>query len=238
MADIAPSRGWQGTILRLMRAGDYLLTVTGRQMIGPRYLRLSFSASGLLADQPPHPTMWIRLWFADGGRLHQRGYTLVNPRPVADAFDIEFALHDGLASRWAEAAQPGDTIHATVLGSYFRMPRPAPSGFIIVGDTASLPAINSLLGAIGDVPAQVFLEANHDSDRELPVAGDGNVVWVDRLDNGEALLRAVSEASFEAPDHFGWVACDNRTTRAVAKVFREKYLIPRRSIKAQGYWQA
>jgi NADPH-dependent ferric siderophore reductase len=34
------------------------------------------------------------------------------------------------------------------------------------------------------------------------------------------------------------VACDNRTTRTVAKVLREQYSIPRRSIKAQAYWVA
>lgn len=29
-------------------------------------------------------------------------------------------------------------------------------------------------------------------------------------------------AAYAAQDHFGWVACDNRTTRAVAKVLREQ----------------
>jgi NADPH-dependent ferric siderophore reductase len=35
-----------------------------------------------------------------------------------------------------------------------------------------------------------------------------------------------------------WVACDNRITREVAKVFREDYKIARKSIKAQAYWVA
>ena len=42
------------------------------------------------------------MWFADGDKLHQRGYTLVDPNPEADTVDIEFALHDGVASRWAQ----------------------------------------------------------------------------------------------------------------------------------------
>ena len=50
------------------------------------------------------------------------------------------------------------------------------------------------------------------------------------------LFGAVSEAAYDAEDHFGWVACDNRTTRAVAKILREDYRIPRTSIKAQAYW--
>jgi NADPH-dependent ferric siderophore reductase len=238
MSEKKPTRGFQGAVLKLLRAGDYTLTVTGKRQISPHYLRLSFNAGGLLADRPLHPTMWIRMWFADGDKLHQRGYTLVDPNPAADTVDIEFALHDGIASDWARDAQPGDTIEATVLGSNFTLPEPAPAGYVIVGDTASLPAINSLLTAIGDAPARVFLEAGHEDDKQLPVARSTDVAWVDRKNGGEALVEAVAAAAFDAPDHFGWVACDNRTTRAVAKVFREQYKIPKKSIKAQAYWVA
>jgi NADPH-dependent ferric siderophore reductase len=238
MSDKKPTRGFQGTVLKLLRAGDYQLTVTGRREISPHYLRLSFNAGGMLEGSPLHPTMWIRMWFADGEKLHQRGYTLVDPNPAADTVDIEFALHDGVASNWAQHAEPGDTIEITVLGSNFTLPEPPPAGYVIVGDTASLPAINSLLTAIGDAPARVFLEAGYDDDKQLPVVRGADVVWVDRKNAGEALVEAVSSSSFDASDHFGWVACDNRTTRAVAKVFREKYNIPRKSIKAQAYWVA
>ena len=225
-------------MLKMLRAGDYQLTVTGRCEISAHFLRLSFQAVGMLSDRPLHPTMWIRMWFADEDKLHQRGYTLVDPNPQADTVDIEFALHDGIASRWAKDVQPGDTIEVTVLGSNFSLPEPRPAGYVIVGDTASLPAINSLLTAIGDVPARVFLEAGYDDDKQLPVARSADVVWVDRKNAGEALLQAVSSSAFDASDRFGWVACDNRTTRAVAKVFREDYHIPRKSIKAQAYWVA
>jgi NADPH-dependent ferric siderophore reductase len=238
MSENRPSRGFQGAVLKLLRAGDYQLTVTGRREISPHYLRLSFDAGGMLTDRPLHPTMWIRMWFTDGDKQHQRGYTLVEPNPDADTVDIEFALHDGVASQWAQNAQPGDTIEVTVLGSNFTLPEPPPAGYVIVGDTASLPAINSLLNAIGDAPARVFLEAGHDDDKQLPVARSGGVVWVDRKNSGESLVRAVSESAFDAAGHFGWVACDNRTTRAVAKVFREDYKIPRKSVKAQAYWVA
>lgn len=236
MVDDKPSRGWQGAVLKLFRAGEYELTVTGREQISEHYLRLNFDAGGMLAERLIHPTMWIRMWFPDGTKLHQRGYTVVNPDPTADTVDIEFALHDGIASRWACAAQPGDTIGATVLGSSFTLPTPRPAGYVIVGDTASLPAINSLLDSIGDAPAAVFLAAGHDDDSDLPVAREAGVTWIDCRESGEALVEAVSEAAYDAEDHFGWVASDNRTTRAVANVLRERYRIPRTSIKAQAYW--
>ncbi|MCT7656917.1 siderophore-interacting protein [Mycobacterium deserti] len=238
MPDHKPSRGFQGAVLKLLRAGDYQLTVTGSRQISPHYLRLSFEAGGLLNDRPLHPTMWIRMWFADGDKLHQRGYTLVDPDPQAGTVDIEFALHQGVASNWARNAKPGDTIEVTVLGSNFSLPEPPPGGYVIVGDTASLPAINSLLSAIGGAPARVFLEAGHDDDKQLPVARSTDVVWVDRKNGGEALVETVRASAFDASDHFGWVACDNRTTRAVSKVFREDYRISKKAIKAQAYWVA
>jgi len=237
MSDTTPSRGLTGAVLKLFGAGDHQLTVTAKTRISPHYLRLSFAAGGLLANRSLHPTMWIRLWFTDGAKLHQRGYTLVDPDRANDTVDIEFALHDGVASHWAEGAQPGDTIDATVLGSNFTLPQPRPAGYVIVGDTASLPAINSLLDAIGDAPARVFLEAAHDDDTALPVRG-ADVTWVRRRDAGQALVSAVREAAFHASGHFGWVACNNRTTRAVATALREDYRIPRKSIKAQAYWVA
>ena len=128
MSDTKLSRGFAGAVLKLLRAGDYELTVTGRTEVTPHYLRLSFQAGGLLANRSLHPTQWIRMWFTDGEKLHQRGYTLVNPDPANDTVDVEFALHDGVASRWAEQAQPGDTIEATVLGSNFALPEPRPAG--------------------------------------------------------------------------------------------------------------
>jgi NADPH-dependent ferric siderophore reductase len=233
-----PSRGLPGALVKLFRGSDHALTVTGRTEIGPHYLRLHFESGDLLRERRVHPTMWVRGWFPAGEQSHQRGYTLVNPDPVNNTVEIDFAMHDGVATRWAAAAGPGDVLDVTVLGSDFVLPSPGPGGYVIAGDTASLPAINSLLGAIGDTPATVFLEAPHDDDRELPVAGAAQVTWVGRENAGAALVDAVGAAAFDATDHFGWVACDNRTTRTIAAVLRDDYGIPRKSIKAQGYWAA
>ena len=84
----------------------------------------------------------------------------------------------------------------------------------------------------------VFLEAAYADDKDLPVARNADITWVDRKNAGEALLQAVRSAAFDAGDHFGWVACDNRTTRSVAKVLREDFGIPRKSMKIQAYWVA
>ena len=233
------ARGWQGAVLKVMGAPDFELTVTGRQQVTSHFVRLNFDAGGLLVDRTPHPTMWIRLWFSNGGKvMQQRAYTVINPDVEKGTFDLDFAIHDGPAPNWAQEVEIGGKIAATVMGSKFAVPEPDPKGFVIVGDTASLPAINTLLGAINGAPAKVWLESQHDDDTAIPVAATKNteVRWVPREGEGKALVAAVEASAFDASGYFGWVACDMKTTRATVGVLKNKYKLDKKSIKSQGYW--
>ena len=238
------SRGWQGAVLKLMGADDYELTVTGSRQITDHYVRVDFTGGGLLKDRPVHPTMWIRMWFVNKhGKIHQRGYTLVDPDPSTDTFSIEFAIHDGAAPRWALSAQPGDVISATFMGSKFALPEPAPKGWLVAGDPAALPAINSLLEALTastpTVPATIWFEVSHDDDRELPIAVREHdaLNYVERGSDGSAIVEQVRAAAFDASDHFAWVALDMTATRAIAGVFKSDYKLDKKSVKAQAYWR-
>lgn len=227
-------------ILKMWRADDYKLRVTSTERITDTYVRIGFTAGGLLADHPVHPTQFIRLWIPDEttGKLHHRGYTLVDQDPENDHFYIEFAIHSGPASEWAQRATVGDMLEASVLGSKFDLPDTAPSEYIIFGDTASLPAVNSLLDAIGDTPARVWLEWQHESDISLPVRDRPNhtVTWLQRLDGGRLLRERAQEIS--VPDTaFAWVACEGSTTRAIVKTLKTVHGLPKTSIKYQAYWK-
>ena len=230
-------KGFNGIVLKALGADDYRLTVTSVTEVTEKYLRIGFTGGGLLAAHPVHPTQWIRIWFAeDSGDLVQRGYTLVDPDPANDSFDIEFALHGGPASRWAEKASVGDTLDATVMGSKFQVPQPVPSEFVIFGDSASLPAINSLLDAIGETPARVWLEWQEESEQSLPVrtGPKTEVTWVERVNYGQ-LLRQAADSVDCASDGFGWAACDAATTRAVTKSLKSK--LPKHNVAGRGYWR-
>ena len=233
-------RGWQGAVMKILGGDDFTFTLTGKEAVTDHYLRLRFHGGGLLTGSAIHPTMWVRLWFADGGKLHQRGYTLVDPDPATDTFDIEFAIHDGTAARWAQDAHVGDAIGATLMGSKFAIPDPAPAGWLVAGDTASLPSINSLLDSLGDsgAGATIWFEYQHESDRSLPLRAraQDTVHWLPRERDGAALVDAVRSAAFDAADHFGWVALDSTSTRTVAGLFRDDYGIPKKSVKSQAYW--
>ncbi|WP_432026887.1 siderophore-interacting protein [Streptomyces sp. 1222.5] len=235
-------RGWEGAVLKLLRAKDFVLTVTEAEDVTADYRRLRLSDGGLLAATGVHPTMWVRLWFSADGRPHQRAYTLVDPDPAAGTFALEFALHEGVASDWARAARPGDTIEATVQGTGFQRPDPVPSHLLAIGDPASLPAVNSLLGALGSAPATLWFEGGLDG---LPSHADPDrheIREVPRRDAGAHLVervRAELPAVLAAtPDPYVWIACDTTTTRALVSYVRKELGVPKQRLHALGYWRA
>ncbi|GAB3131393.1 siderophore-interacting protein [Tsukamurella serpentis] len=234
-------RGVSGLILKAMRADDYVFTVIRTEHVNDHYHRIRFDGGAFLTENPWFPTMWVRLWIpksgeastdADEGSLAQRGYTIVDPE--GSEFSIEFAVHDGPAPRWAVDAEPGDRIAATMMGSDLTVPEsPAPSEYVLVGDTASIPAINSLVDSAG-VPCRVFLEYQHIAEREIPVRG-ASVTWVPREDRGATLVSTVTTASIPR-DAFLFVAAESRATREITRAAKRDLGLPKDRIKSQAYW--
>ncbi|MFI2345856.1 siderophore-interacting protein [Streptomyces sp. NPDC019443] len=235
--------GWQGVALKLMRGKDFTFTVRSNERISEHLHRLTFTDGGMLSATGTHPTMWVRLWFEDDGRPHQRAYTLVDPDPAAGTFSMEFVLHPGRASDWARAAEVGDTIEATVQGTGFTVPDPLPSQLLVVGDPASRPAINSLLESMPLTPATIWFESSDPSDADgIPhqdTAGR-RVVRVPRRDGGAELVETVRSS---LPAHldansYVWIACDTATTRALAAFACKQLDVPKERLYALGYWRA
>ncbi|MET9506060.1 siderophore-interacting protein [Streptomyces sp. NPDC006622] len=235
---MAQGRGWEGAVLKLMRAKDFTLTVTEAEDVTPEYRRLRLTDGGLLAANGVHPTMWVRLWFTNAGKPHQRAYTLVDPDPATGTFSLEFALHEGAASDWARAARPGHTIEATVQGTGFTAPVPAPSHVLVIGDPASLPAINSLLDALGPAPATIWFEGGEDG---LPFRTDPARHDLRRIPRTELVDRVKTELPAllaATPDPYVWIACDTRTTRTLSAYVRKDLAVPKERTHALGYWRA
>ncbi|MER5886368.1 siderophore-interacting protein [Streptomyces sp. NPDC001941] len=237
--------GWEGVVLKLFRGKDFTFTVTGAEQVTEHFRRVELTDGGLLAAAGTHPTMWVRLWFDDGGKPHQRAYTLVDPDPEKGTFGLEFALHDGVASDWARTVEPGATIDATLQGTGFSAPDPAPGRLFVVGDPASLPAVNSLLAAHPGVPATLWFETRHPGDADLPLRIDPELHQlrtVPRGDSGGALVRDVRETlpglldGVERP--YVWIACDTATTRALSAYVRKELALPKDRVNALGYWRA
>jgi NADPH-dependent ferric siderophore reductase len=237
-------RNWEGLVLKALGGRDYRLTVVGAERVNDHYHRLLVDGGGLLEANGVHPTMWIRLWFDNSGKPHQRAYTLVDPDPATGRFSLEFAVHDGCAVRWALGAAPGDTVDATMYGSSFALPDPLPAHLYMVGDAASVPAANSLFDALfeaaPDVPATVWLEYAHDDERDLPLRARAHhrVAWVPRKDDGQLLVDTVSAEVPAADDAFYWVAAEAAGNRAIARHLRKVLGIPKHRVYSLAYWSA
>ncbi|MFD7404491.1 siderophore-interacting protein [Streptomyces sp. NPDC059866] len=231
-------RGWEGTVLRLLRAKDFVFTVTGAEDVTAEYRRLHLTDGGMLAATGVHPTMWVRLWFDNAGKPHQRAYTLVDPDPAAGTFSLEFALHEGCASDWARAAKPGDTIEATVQGTGFQRPHPEPSHVFAIGDPASLPALNSLLDELGSAPATIWFEGEPAG---LPYRGDNDRHELRTLPRGhlvDDVKTTLPELLAATPHPYVWIACDTATTRTLSAYVRKDLSVPKDRMHALGYWRA
>ncbi|MFK0042671.1 siderophore-interacting protein [Streptomyces sp. NPDC090741] len=238
-------KGWEGMVLRLLRGKDFTFTVTGAEEVTEHYRRVYVEDGGLLeaAGESLHPTMWVRLWFDNAGKPHTRAYTLVDPDPQAGTFALEFALHDGPASAWARAAKAGDTIEATVQGTGFTAPAPAPERLLVIGDPASVPAINSLLDTYPQTPATIWLETQHASDADLPVRLDPARHDIRRVGRaGSALVEQVKaelpELVADPESAYVWLACDTATTRTLTAYLRKDLALPKQRVNGLGYWRA
>lgn len=95
------------------------------------------------------PTAWVRMWIPQGGRQHQRAYTITRVnREQATA--IILVLHhepSGPASRWSKRVKPGATVSVQVMGgTSYRLPSPGDK-MLLVGDQASAPALADAVAA-------------------------------------------------------------------------------------------
>ena len=164
-------------------------------------------------------------------------------RPGAGTFSLEFALHDGCASDWARGRKPGDTIEATVQGTGFAVPDPLPARLLVIGDPASLPAINSLLGRLPQVPATIWFETRTIG-RRLPLRADAAPHDLRRVPRRDAGAHLVDQVQAALPDLLGdpaaayvWIACDTTTTRTLTTYVRKELALPKQRVNALGYWR-
>ena len=236
------SRGFQGALMRSFGARDHVATVTGTQWLAPHFLRVRLTSPTVFDDIEVETTTWLRFWFPDpdgGDAEYQRAYTLTEADPDSGAFAVDFVLHApaGPACLWAERAQPGDAVPVmTSLTAGFTVPEELPAGFLLVGDAASIPAINSVLGVLpAQVPVELYLERHSSHDEAIPLGSHPRlrVHWTDRRDAGSL---AASIAASDWSDWYAWVAPESGSLKALQSRLRDEFGFPKREIHGRAYW--
>src|ERR1700684_1901548 len=158
------ARGFQGAMLRGFGARDHTATVLETVRIAPHFGRIRMESPTLFQDAAAEPAAWLRFWFPDpegSSTQFQRAYTISEADVSAGRFAVVGWLHGapGAASLWAGAVEPGAMIAVMSLmgGSRFDTPDEQPAGYLLIGDSASIPGINGIIGSVpDDVPREGY----------------------------------------------------------------------------------
>ena len=239
------ARGFQGAMLRGFGARDHTATVIETVSIAPHFVRIRMESPTLFQDAQAEPAAWLRFWFPDpeGSTTEfQRAYTISEADVPAGRFAVDVVLHDpaGPASLWARTVEPGATIAVMSLmgSSRFDTPDEQPAGYLLVGDSASIPGINGIIGVVpDDVPIEVYLEQHDDNDRQIPIAAHPRLRlhWVSRRDE-KSLAAAIETRDWS--DWYAWATPEATTLKHVRTRLRDDFGFPKSEIHAQAYWSA
>jgi len=171
-----------------------------------------------------------------------RTYTPRRYDPAAKTLEIQFLLHgDGPASEWAQRAKPGDKLAVAGPGGRFSL-EPAADHWWLAADESAIPAVGTLLEALGETAAaDVHIEVDGPED-EIELAGPvkTTITWHHRRSSnafGEELKDAARDAVI--PDGARiWVACEASAMRDIRRYFTRDRGIPVAQLVTRGYWRA
>ncbi|MEV6971435.1 SIP domain-containing protein, partial [Hamadaea sp. NPDC051192] len=235
-------RGYGGAVMKAFGAQEHTITVVSVEDITPRFRRIVVDAPTFFDGKQIEPACFVRLWAPDPehpGREHQRGYTVVDPDPELRRFSLDFVLHEpsGPASSWARSAAPGDAIQLSYWASpHFTVPDPAPDGYLLIGDAASVPGINAILATIPPkTPVVVLLEQHDEDDLAIPVYAHPQctVSWLPYA--GDAGVVAAAIGTQDWSNWYAWVTGET-TTAKLARARLKELGFPKPDVHGRAYW--
>lgn len=232
-------------MLRSFGARDHTATVIETVRIAPHFVRVRMESSTLFGDAVAEPTAWLRFWFPDpqgSNTEFQRAYTISEADVAEGRFAVDIVLHEqaGPASLWARAVESGTTISVMSLmgSSRFDISDEQPAGYLLIGDSASIPGINGIIGTVPDeVPIELYLEQHDENDALIPLAQHPRlrVHWVARRDE-RSLADAIESRDWS--DWYAWATPEAATLKNVRVRLRDEFGFPKSEIHAQAYWNA
>ncbi|GAB4066839.1 siderophore-interacting protein [Ancylobacter sonchi] len=240
------------------------VSVARRRLLTPGMVRLTFAGAGLAAFRSTGiGDEYVRLFFpdpasgemvlpeidADGHwtfpaereRVRYATYTIRRFDKAAGELDIDFVVHEGgLASSWAQAAEPGDRIVINNPRGLYEPP--ADLGWqVLMADATGLPALARLLEQTpAHVESRIVIEvADRAHEQPLPPHPRATVTWSHGTGNGLA-VSALDRQLAQIPRGDGvgylWAAAEQKVARSIRNVARRLPAFADVPCKAVAYW--
>jgi len=230
--------------------------VTRVEQLTPRMVRVTFTGDDLGAFAWNGPAAHIKLAFPEEGQAEpplpqpdgprstrMRTYTPRRFDPAVPELDVTFVLHgDGPASTWAAHTHAGQALLLAGPGPNYQID-PDADWFLLAGDDAALPAIETILDALpAEARVRAVLEvADAREERPLSTAAQLEITWLHRGAHparaGAALEAAIRAMPFPAGDGRIYVGCEAAAMRRIRMhLLQERGLGPEMMV-TRGYWK-
>lgn len=231
------------------------VVVRGVHQLSPAYRRVVFGGDDLAGFTSLAADDHLRIFFPPAGQplpqaegegmpagLESREYT-----PFAwdgrNWLAIDFVLHgDGVASRWAEAAQVGDEVFIGGPRGSLVMDG-SPDWWLLAGDLTAVPAIRRHLAAVTEgTPVDAVLLSDDPADeQEFSCAGEVSLTWVHPEPGSPTgdvapLLAALDALPARRGDGFAFIAAEQSVVASGRAYLTGRGVDLDRAV-VKGYWK-
>jgi NADPH-dependent ferric siderophore reductase len=222
-----------------------VLTVKAVGKLSPTMLRVILHGEELAGFTSLGFDDHVKLFFPVPGTDQPAGRNYTPRRYDADAGEltIDFALHEaGPATRWAEQAQPGQSLTIGGPRGSFVIPD-AYDWHLLVGDDTALPAIARRLEELPPgTRVVVLVEVDTREDEiPLPTRTNASVHWVHRYGapggQSEPLAQTLRSLPLPKGDFYAWVACESGVAKALRTQLLAEHGAQPQWMRASGYWR-
>lgn len=180
-------------------------------------------------------------WPEDKTRPHTQPYTIRRFDADNDEMDIDFVVHEGgLASEWAQAAKPGDTICIMAPVGLYEAPKDIAWQFLFCDATGIPAAFRIAEQTPPSVQTRMIIEVPDAAHEQQTAFGDHvKVSWLHGCGNGIAPSR-LDEVLKGMPMPQGkgyfWFSAEHTVARTARRYLRHDLKLPGSSYKVVAYW--
>lgn len=206
------------------------------------YVNAAFRPTAAAYDEVFEPTA-VREAYPQEQWPARRRYTVRAWDASAHELTLDFVVHadEGVASRWAGSAQPGDVLVFEGPGGGY-LPSPGSDWHLFLGDESALPAIAASLEVLEPGQRAVVRLVCDGPEHEVPLASaaDLDLVWLHRHGDerdDSLLLAAVEALDFGEGTPFCFVHGEADEIRAVRRHLLQERGLTRQDLSCSPYWR-